>query len=139
MRTSGMQVRQSRYPYWPDPEASVPRAQTVGPLLSVSSCSPLANPPGACSANLCTARFRAAHDPADIQRFWTRAKLPAWDALEAQFRKGPPPFLRPGWISPLLGKQVDLGWLDTGTFVPVQGDMKGWRDAKLLVIEIWAS
>ena len=68
-----------------------------------------------------------------------RAKLPAWDALEAQFRKGPPPFLRPGWKSPLLGKKIDLRWLDSGKFEHVKGSMDGWRDAKLLVIELWAS
>ncbi|TBU55307.1 hypothetical protein BD310DRAFT_933998 [Dichomitus squalens] len=84
-------------------------------------------------------RFRAAHDPATVQQFWTRAKLPTWDALEAQFRKGPPPFLRPGWTSPLLGKKVDLRWIDAGPFEHVKGTLDGWRDAKLLVIELWAS
>lgn len=74
-----------------------------------------------------------------MQRFWARAKLPGWDALEAQFKKGPPPFLRPGWTSPLLGKKVDLRWLDSGQFEHVKGGMDGWRDAKLLVIELWAS
>ncbi len=85
------------------------------------------------------ARFEAAHDPAVVQRFWVRAKLPSWNALEAQFRKGPPPFLRPGWKSPLLGRKVDLRWLDTGKFEPVKGNMDGWRTAKVLVIELWAS
>ncbi|CDO70876.1 hypothetical protein BN946_scf184804.g8 [Trametes cinnabarina] len=85
------------------------------------------------------ARFRAAHDPAIVQRFWARAKLPAWDALEAQFRKGPPPFLRPGWRSPLLGKRVDLQWLDKGPFEHVKGSIDGWRDAKILIIEFWAT
>ncbi|KAH9945284.1 uncharacterized protein BXZ73DRAFT_37922 [Epithele typhae] len=89
--------------------------------------------------NAAIARFGAAHDPAAVQRFWTRAKLPSWDALEAQFRKGPPPFLRPGWVSPLLGKRVDLRWLDSGRFEHVQGSMDGWRDAKVLIIELWAS
>ncbi|KAI0710081.1 hypothetical protein C8Q76DRAFT_695205 [Earliella scabrosa] len=89
--------------------------------------------------NSAVARFRAAHDPVIVQRFWVRAKLPAWDALEAQFRKGPPPFLRPGWKSPLLGKKIDLRWLDSGKFEHVKGSMDGWWDAKLLVIELWAS
>ncbi|KAI9000534.1 hypothetical protein BD414DRAFT_471925 [Trametes punicea] len=89
--------------------------------------------------NAAVARFRAAHDPAIVQRFWARAKLPAWDALEAQFRKGPPPFLRPGWRSPLLGKRVDLQWIDRGPFDHVKGSIDGWKDAKLLVIEFWAS
>ncbi|KAI0329066.1 hypothetical protein GY45DRAFT_1362260 [Cubamyces sp. BRFM 1775] len=89
--------------------------------------------------NASVARFRAAHDPAIVQRFWARAKLPAWDALEAQFRKGPPPFLRPGWQSPLLGKRVDLGWIDRGPFEHVKGSTEGWRDAKLLIVEFWAS
>ncbi|KAI0360096.1 hypothetical protein OH77DRAFT_1419486 [Trametes cingulata] len=89
--------------------------------------------------NAAVARFKAAHDPAIVQRFWARAKLPAWDALEAQFRKGPPPFLRPGWKSPLLGKRVDLRWLDVGPFDHVRGSIDGWRDAKLLIIEFWAS
>lgn len=74
-----------------------------------------------------------------MQRFWARAKLPAWDALEVQFRKGPPPFLRPGWTSPLLGKRVDLRWLDVGPFDNIKGSVDGWRDAKLLIIEFWAS
>ena len=90
-------------------------------------------------ADYLLARFKAAHDPAVVQRFWVRAKLPAWDALEAQFRKGPPPFLRPGWKSPMLGKKVDLRWLDTGKFEHVKGNMDGWKTAKLLVIELWAS
>ena len=74
-----------------------------------------------------------------MQRFWTRAKLPAWEALEAQFKKGPPPFLRPGWTSPLIGKKVDLRWLDAGPFEQIKGSLDGWRTAKLLVIEFWAS
>ena len=86
-----------------------------------------------------SARFKATHDPAAIQRFWARSNLPSWDALEAQFKKGPPPFLRPGWKSPSLGKRVDLRWLDSGSFEHVQGSMDGWRDAKVLIIEFWAS
>ena len=62
-----------------------------------------------------------------------------WEALEAQFKKGPPPFMRPGWTSPLLGKKVDLRWLDAGPFEQVKGSLDGWRDARLLVIEFWAS
>ncbi|KAI0787890.1 hypothetical protein C8Q74DRAFT_641310 [Fomes fomentarius] len=89
--------------------------------------------------NSAVAQFKAAHNPAVVQRFWARAKLPEWDALEAQFRKGPPPFLRPGWTSPLIGKKVDLRWLDTGTFEHVKGSMDGWKKARLLVIELWAS
>ncbi|OSD06365.1 hypothetical protein PYCCODRAFT_1431369 [Trametes coccinea BRFM310] len=89
--------------------------------------------------NAAVARFKAAHDPAVVQRFWARAKLPAWDALEAQFRKGPPPFLRPGWRSPLLGKRVDLQWIDRGPFEHVKGSIDGWRDARLLIIEFWAT
>ncbi|KAI0768100.1 hypothetical protein BD413DRAFT_138742 [Trametes elegans] len=89
--------------------------------------------------NAAVARFKAAHDPAVVQRFWARAKLPAWDALEEQFHKGPPPFLRPGWKSPLLGKKVDLRWLDVGPFEHVKGSMDGWRGARVLIIEFWAS
>ena len=74
-----------------------------------------------------------------VQCFWARSNLPTWDALEAQFRKGPPPFLRPGWKSPMLGKKVDLRWLDTGSFEHIRGSMAGWRDAKVLLIEFWAS
>lgn len=91
------------------------------------------------SHHLSPARFKAAHDPSVVQRFWARAKLPAWDALEVQFRKGPPPFLRPGWQSPLLGKRVDLRWLDVGPFDNIKGSVDGWQDAKLLIIEFWAS
>ena len=39
----------------------------------------------------------------------------------------------------MLGKKVDLGWLDTGTFEHVRGSMDGWRTAKVLIIEFWAS
>ena len=59
--------------------------------------------------------------------------------MEAQFRKGPPSFLRPGWTSPLLGKKVDLKWIDIGPFERIKGSLDGWKEAKLLVIELWAS
>ena len=39
----------------------------------------------------------------------------------------------------MLGKKVDLGWLDTGTFEHIRGSMDGWRTAKVLIIEFWAS
>lgn len=54
-------------------------------------------------------------------------------------KRGPPPFLRPGWVSPLQGKQVDLDWIDQDAFVWIRGNKTGWRDAKLLVIEFWAT
>ena len=41
-------------------------------------------------------------------------------------KKGPPAFLRPGWRSPLLGRQVDLPWLDRRlTTVEQPGEAKG--------------
>ncbi len=66
--------------------------------------------------------------------------MPAFPALETQLKRGPPPFLRPGWVSPLQGKQVDLDWLDQpDAFVHVRGTKDGWRDASVLIVEFWAS
>ncbi|KAI0078789.1 hypothetical protein K474DRAFT_1706183 [Panus rudis PR-1116 ss-1] len=83
--------------------------------------------------------FTARHDPAVLASLRAKRKLPPWDALEAQIKKGPPPFLRPGWVSPLLGKRVNLDWLDRNDFICIQGDKEGWRNKKVLVIEFWAS
>lgn len=88
---------------------------------------------------LSAANFRAAHDPAVVNKFMKKARLPAWDALEEQMKKGPPAFLRPGWKSPLLGQRVDLDWLDADAFECIRPSKDGWRDKKVLVIEFWAS
>ena len=86
------------------------------------------------------ADFKARHSGAVIDALRAKNLLPAWEALEAQLKKGPPPFLRPGWTSPLLGKRVDLEWLDDETaFVPIRGNFTGWREAKVLLIEYWAT
>ncbi|KAF7795976.1 hypothetical protein EIP86_007145 [Pleurotus ostreatoroseus] len=86
------------------------------------------------------ADFKARHSGAVIDALRAKNLLPAWEALEAQLKKGPPPFLRPGWTSPLLGKRVDLEWLDDETaFVPIRGNVTGWREAKVLLIEYWAT
>jgi len=85
------------------------------------------------------AKFKAAHDSAVIEQFMKSARLPNWDALEAQMKKGPPAFLRPGWRSPLLGKQIDLSWLDKDEYICVRPTKMGWRECKVLVIEFWAS
>ncbi|PCH42305.1 hypothetical protein WOLCODRAFT_152330 [Wolfiporia cocos MD-104 SS10] len=84
-------------------------------------------------------RFRASHKPEVVQTFMRKARLPDWDALREQMKKGPPAFLRPGWKSPLLGQKVDLKWLDSDTFECVRPSISGWRDRKVLVIEYWAS
>ncbi|KAI0925919.1 hypothetical protein AcV5_008522 [Taiwanofungus camphoratus] len=89
--------------------------------------------------DVAVAKFRAAHDPAVIERFMKRARLPNWDALEIQMKKGPPAFLRPGWRSPLLGRKVDLSWLDLDAYECVRGTKDGWKSKKVLVIEFWAS
>ncbi|KZT07685.1 uncharacterized protein LAESUDRAFT_724671 [Laetiporus sulphureus 93-53] len=85
------------------------------------------------------AKFRAAHDPAVVDKFMKRARLPPWDALQDQMKKGPPAFLRPGWKSPLLGQRVDLDWLDADAFECIRPSKDGWRDKKVLVVEYWAS
>lgn len=86
------------------------------------------------------ADFKARHSGAVIDALRAKNLLPAWEALEFQLKKGPPPFLRPGWTSPLLGKRVELEWLDDDTaFVPIRGNVTGWREAKVLLIEYWAT
>lgn len=72
------------------------------------------------------ARFKSAHEPAVVETFMKRARLPTWDALEEQMKKGPPAFLRPGWTSPLLGKRVDMGWLDTDSFECIRPSKDGF-------------
>jgi len=69
-----------------------------------------------------------------------------WDALEQEFRKGPPIFARPGWRSPLVGQKVDLGWMDdlqdSNGFDWIKGHEDwedGWRDKKIAVVEFWTS
>ncbi|PSR72931.1 hypothetical protein PHLCEN_2v11168 [Hermanssonia centrifuga] len=83
--------------------------------------------------------FRSRHDATVIDSLRAKKKMPTWEALEAQLKRGPPPFLRPGWVSPLQGRQVDLDWIDQDAFVWIRGNKTGWRDAKLLVIEFWAT
>ena len=86
-----------------------------------------------------TEDFEARQNPFALQSLRERKLIPPWDAVAAQIQKGPPPFLRPGWISPLLGKRVDLEWIDSVTFLRVQGSQDGWRTKKVLVVEFWAS
>ncbi|KAK7690857.1 hypothetical protein QCA50_005959 [Cerrena zonata] len=83
--------------------------------------------------------FTARHDPAILSSLRAKRKLPSWEVLEAQIKKGPPPFLRPGWVSPLVGKRVNLDWIDQGSFICIRGDKSGWRDRKVLLLEFWAS
>jgi len=83
--------------------------------------------------------FEARQDPIALQSLRERRLIPPWDAVAAQIQKGPPPFLRPGWTSPLLGRKVDLEWIDRDTFTWIQGSREGWRSKKVLVIEFWAS
>ncbi|TCD70190.1 hypothetical protein EIP91_004369 [Steccherinum ochraceum] len=83
--------------------------------------------------------FEARQNPFALQDLRERKLIPPWDAVASQIRKGPPSFLRPGWTSPLLGKSVDLEWIDRGAFLHVQGSQDGWRTKKVLVIEFWAS
>lgn len=83
--------------------------------------------------------FEARQDPAALRSLRDRKLLPPWDAVASQIRKGPPPFLRPGWTSPLVGQRVDLEWIDRDAFLWIQGSREGWRTKKVLVIEFWAS
>ncbi|OCH95437.1 hypothetical protein OBBRIDRAFT_788327 [Obba rivulosa] len=85
------------------------------------------------------ARFQSKYPPAVLEKVWQRAKLPPWNALEEQLKKGPPPFLRPGWKSPLIGKTVDLSWIDNGSFECVKPGKDGWKEKKILILEFWAS
>jgi hypothetical protein len=46
----------------------------------------------------------------------------------------------PDFVSPLVGQTVDLGFLDDKASVEwVKGGADAWRDARLLVFDIWAS
>ncbi|KAL4252553.1 hypothetical protein ABKN59_005021 [Abortiporus biennis] len=85
------------------------------------------------------ADYRQRHSPQIVQQLFSKKILPPWEALESQLRKGPPPFLRPGWTSPLLGKKVNLDWIDRDEYICIQGTRDGWRNCKVLVIEFWAS
>lgn len=86
-----------------------------------------------------TARFKSRHSPTTLERVWQKAKLPPWNVLEEQMKKGPPPFLRQGWKSPLLGKRIDLTWIDSGAFECIKPGKDGWREKKALILEFWAS
>ena len=107
-----------------------------------SQCVPLrANSGGSRMLNcLRIESFQSRHDRAVLENLRSKNLIPALPALEAQLKRGPPPFLRPGWVSPLQGKQVDLEWLDQpGAFAHVRGTKDGWRDASVLVVEFWAT
>jgi len=69
-----------------------------------------------------------------------------WAARQKEFQKGPPTFVRPGWKSPLVGKALNLEWLDDlqngRHFKWIKGQDEwedGWRDKKLAVFEFWTS
>ncbi|KAI0346555.1 hypothetical protein BDW22DRAFT_1352680 [Trametopsis cervina] len=85
--------------------------------------------------------YSSRYAPSVLARLRSKSLLPPWPALATQLRRGPPPFLRPGWVSPLQGARVALDWLDRGpdAFVRVRGTIDGWRNASVLVIEFWAS
>lgn len=87
----------------------------------------------------CAGDFRRRHDSAVLDALRAKKMMPPWDVLEAQLKKGPPPFMRPGWTSPLLGRPVDLAWLDQDAFVRIRGTKDDWRNAKVLLIEFWAT
>ncbi|KAJ3491755.1 hypothetical protein NLI96_g442 [Meripilus lineatus] len=85
------------------------------------------------------AEYKRRHNRSILENLQQRKVLPPWDAVEAQLKQGPPPFLRPGWRSPLVGKRVELDWLDQDSFVSLQGNCGGWRNKKVLLIEFWAT
>ncbi|KAI0682846.1 hypothetical protein BC835DRAFT_1297788 [Cytidiella melzeri] len=86
------------------------------------------------------ASYQTRHHPATLSSLRAQKLMPSWTVIEGQLKRGPPPFLRPGWVSPLQGKQVDLDWLDQDDgFVHVRGSKDNWRDATVLIIEFWAS
>jgi len=94
-------------------------------------------------------KYKASHDTALLMKtIGTKERTPEefWAAREAEFRKGPPAFVRPGWQSPLLGKRVNLDWLDDlqhgngFQWIKCRDEWEdGWRDKKLLVVEFWTS
>jgi hypothetical protein len=46
----------------------------------------------------------------------------------------------PDFVSPLVGQTIDLVFLDdTNSVNWVKGGSHGWRDARLLVFDIWAT
>lgn len=83
--------------------------------------------------------FVSKHNSKVIDQLRVKKILPPWETLAAQVKKGPPPFMRPGWVSPLIGRRIDLNWIDHDSYVVLQGSRDGWRSSKVLVIEFWAS
>lgn len=64
----------------------------------------------------------------------------SWDDTKAYFKAGPPPFLREGWVSPLVGQKIDLSLLDDDAVIRwVNGPPADWKNAKSLLIVFWAT
>lgn len=64
----------------------------------------------------------------------------SWDDCKVHFKAGPPPFLRDGWVSPLVGQKVDLSLLDDSSAIRwVKGSHDGWKEAKAVLVVFWAS
>ncbi|GJE96562.1 TlpA family protein disulfide reductase [Phanerochaete sordida] len=83
--------------------------------------------------------YKRRHDAGVLEALRAKKVLPPWDVLEDQLKKGPPPFLRPGWTSPLVGRPLDLRWLDQNAFVQIRGTMDDWKAFKIVLIEFWAT
>jgi hypothetical protein len=63
-----------------------------------------------------------------------------WEDARAHFKKGPPPFMRPGWVSPLVGQKVDLSILDNPSDVEwIKGDASGRNEVRVVIVEFWAA
>lgn len=85
-----------------------------------------------------TVSFESRYPPGEATACITEFfRQPTWDARKAQFIAGPPAWARDGWVSPLVGQTVDLQFMDEVRWV--KGGAQGWREAKLLVLEFWAT
>jgi hypothetical protein len=47
--------------------------------------------------------------------------------------------MREGWVSPCVGKPIDLSMLDDTSLEWIKGSADGWREAQVLIVEFWAT
>lgn len=90
---------------------------------------------------VCSASFETRHAKPDIAAVLkVVGGWESWDDCKAYFKTGPPPFLREGWVSPLVGQKVDLGILEDSSAIRwVNGAPTGWKDAKAILVVFWAT
>lgn len=86
------------------------------------------------------ADFHARHSTATTQKVLEKVGFPNWDAAKENFKTGPPPFVRSGWVSPLVGETVNLGVLDDPSAVEwIKGDASGRDKFQAIVVEFWST